>query len=172
MQITVNVIAFQVGWFACVLGAAHGVPWIGAAAVTVISAWHVWCAYRPSCETALLALVALVGVAFDTLLIQLGLIHFNAGVVLGGITPYWMLALWVVFATTLNVSLRAFHHRLLIAGALGGLGGALAYYSGARLGAMQLLLPGKALLTIALGWALLTPALLVVARRYDGFARP
>jgi hypothetical protein len=172
MQIAVNVIAFQIGWFACVLGAAHGVPWIGAAAAAAIAAWHVSCAHRIWREIALLALAAAVGLVFDSALIQLGLIHFNAGVIVEGIAPYWMLALWIAFATTLNVSLRALHRRPLISSVLGGVGGALAYYSGARLGAMEILSPARTLLVVALGWALLTPTLLAVARRYDGFARP
>jgi hypothetical protein len=29
MRLLVNFVAFQLGWFACVLGAAQGLPWLG-----------------------------------------------------------------------------------------------------------------------------------------------
>jgi len=81
-----------------------------------------------------------------------------------------MVALWASFATTLNVSLRALHGRL-IASLLGAVGAPLAYYSGQKLGAVQMVNAGAALAVVAAGWALLTPLLLLAARRLDGYAR-
>jgi Protein of unknown function (DUF2878) len=171
MPVAVNFVLFQIGWFTCVLGAAQGLPWLGVLVATAIAAWHVTRARRARLELVLLGLAAVAGVLFDTVLIRLGLTRFSAGVVLEGVTPYWMIALWVVFATTLNVSLRWLHQRLAIAGALGFVGGALAYYSAARLGAIKLAPLGLALPAIASGWAVLTPLLVALARRYDGFSR-
>jgi non-ribosomal peptide synthetase component F len=82
-----------------------------------------------------------------------------------------MVALWAMFATTLNVSLRALRARPWLAAALGAAGGPLAYYAGARLGALQLADFHAGLAAIAVGWAWLTPLLLASARRNDGFAR-
>jgi hypothetical protein len=172
MNVVRNVILFQAGWFACVLGAAYGVPWTGALVAVAVAAWHVAGARRPMRELLLVVAVAIVGAAFETALVQAGLVRFDAGVLMDGIAPYWMVALWALFATTLNVSLRALRERPAVASLLGGVGGPLAYYGGVRLGALDLVAVGAALTAIAIGWALLTPALLAAARRLDGYAQP
>jgi len=56
---------------------------------------------------------------------------------------------------------------LLLSAALGAVAAPLAYLSGARLGALTLLKVQPALWAQALGWALLLPALLRLARRLD-----
>jgi hypothetical protein len=55
----------------------------------------------------------------------------------------------------------------LLAGLLGAMLAPLAYFGGARLGALQLLQPQLALLAQAAGWALLLPLLVALARRCD-----
>jgi hypothetical protein len=172
MTVVINVALFQLGWFACVLGAAHGLPWIGPVAAVVIVTWHLAHARRAQPELALAAGALLAGAIFDTLLLHTGWIHFNAGALIPGTAPIWMMALWAIFATSLNVSLRWMRTRPGLAVIFGALGGPLAYYSGARLGALTFTAIGPALGVVALGWALLTPALLAAARRLDGYAQP
>jgi hypothetical protein len=36
-----NFVAFQTGWFACVLGAANGMPWLGVIVAVLVVGWHV-----------------------------------------------------------------------------------------------------------------------------------
>lgn len=160
-----NLLLFQAGWLACVLGAAHGFVREGALPALAIVAWHVARAARPAREAALAAGAALLGLAFESALVQAGWVRFEAGVLLEGAAPYWMVALWALFATTLNGSLRWLQTRLWAAALLGGIGGPLAYYAGARLGALELLQPATLLAVLALAWALATPLLLVAARR-------
>jgi hypothetical protein len=171
MNVIVNAILFQAGWFACVLGAANGVPWAGALVAMAIVGWHVLRAPRPTRELALAVGAAIAGALFETALLQAGLVRFDAGVVVNGVAPYWMVALWALFATTLNVSLRALREHPALAVLLGAAGGRAAYYAGERLGAIDLGALAPALVAIAIGWALLTPALLAAARRLDGYAR-
>jgi hypothetical protein len=52
----------------------------------------------------------------------------------------------------------------------GFMGGPLAYLGGQRLGAMILVEPKPLILTLALGWGLLMPALLWISKRFDGYA--
>lgn len=172
MRLALNVILFQLGWFACVLGAAHGQSWVGALAAAAIVGWHLARAAQPKPELALIAVAAALGAAFETVLVQTGWVHFNAGVLVEGTAPYWMIALWALFATTLNVSLRAMRSRLGLAALLGALGGPAAYYAGARLGALEFAAAGAALAAVSAGWAMATPALLGAARRLDGYAQP
>ncbi len=170
MPIVANIVAFQFGWLACVLGAAWGLPWLGASLAAVIVAWHLTRATQPMREATLVLAAAGIGALWDSLLLALGWVEFPNGMLLAGTAPYWMVALWMLFATTLNVSLSWLKRRLLIAALFGAVGGPLAYYGGAKLGAMVFVEPATALVALAVGWALLTPLLLQLARRYNGFA--
>lgn len=170
MTVIVNLLLFQAGWFVCVLSAAGGRPWIGAIAVACIVAWHLARASRPLRELALIGAAIAAGTLFETLLVQTGWVRFGNGVLIDGTAPYWMIALWANFATTLNVSLRAFRSYPWLAAAFGAFGAPAAYYAGAKLGAMEFTAAGLALTAIGVGWALLSPALFGAARRLDGYA--
>jgi len=106
VAIVQNFVLFQIGWFACVLGAAHGLAWAGTLTALAIVAWHIARAVAPRRELLLVASAAALGIVFESLLVQSGWIRFEAGVVIEGAATYWMVALWALFATTLNVSLR------------------------------------------------------------------
>jgi len=163
-----NFIAFQLGWFACVLGAARGWPLTGTAIAALIVVWHIVRAARPAEELKLIAVALLIGVLWDSTLIALGLTDFSSGTLLVGLAPPWILALWALFATTLNLSLRWLRQRWLLAALLGAVAGPLSYWAGARLGAVQFVELWPALIALSVGWALLTPVLMIVASRYDG----
>jgi hypothetical protein len=171
MNPILNVVLFQVGWFACVLGAAYGLPLGGALVATAIVGWHLARAAQPRQELALVAVATLAGAAFETVLVHTGWVRFDSGVLFEGAPPYWMVALWAVFATTLNVSLRWLQGHAALAATLGAVGGPAAYYAGAQLGAIELVAAGAALAAIGAGWAVLAPALLGAARRLDGYAQ-
>lgn len=170
MTIVANALLFQAGWFAAVLGAAGDLPWIGVLAVAVVAAVHLARAARPLPELALLGLAVAAGAAFETLLVQSGWLRFEGGMIAAGTAPLWMVALWANFATTLNVSMRLLRSRLLLAALFGAIGAPLAYYAGARLGAVDLVATLPALLAIGAGWLVLCPLLFAAARRLDGYA--
>ena len=172
MTVLANFITFQLGWFAVVLGAAQGWPWAGSAAAVAIVAWHLWRTLRPRAELVLVLIAAAIGAVWDSVLAALGLLVFPNGVLVAGTAPHWMIALWMLFATTLNMSLGWLKRRLALAAVFGAVGGPLAYLAGAKLGALAMPQPVLALAALALGWALLTPLLFAVARRYDGFVAP
>lgn len=164
----VNFLAFQCGWFACVLGAAHGWPWLGTAIAVSIVALHVLRAARPAGEFKLAALAVAIGALWDSALAALGWIDFASGTFIPPIAPAWMLALWALFASTLNVSLGWLKGRWLAAALAGAVAGPLSYYAGMRLGALDLAAPMPALIALAIGWGVFTPALLAAARRFNG----
>lgn len=171
VAIVANVAAFQLGWFACVLGAAYGMPWLGPLLALPVLGWHLASAARPARAALLLAAAALVGFALDTILIRAERLAFTEGVLVEGFAPYWMVTLWALFASTFNVSLRWLRDRLVLAALSGAIGGALAYWAGARLGAARILEPAWAsLLSVALLYAVATPLLVLFARELDGFA--
>src|SRR5688500_10774628 len=170
MNVFMNAALYQAGWLACTLGAAQGVAWAGPFAATAIIGWHLSRAQRPSDEVMLVVAAAATGLVFETALLATGWIAYPGGAALAGIAPPWMVALWALFATTFNVSLRVLRDRPAIASVLGAVGAPAAYYAGAGLGALTFVAPAPALAAIALGWAIATPMLLRTARRFDGFA--
>ena len=164
-----NILAFQIGWFACVLGGAHDLPWVGTGIALVIVAWHLTRAARPKQELLLVLSAAAIGALFDTLLVWLGWFTYSSGTLIAGTAPHWMVALWMLFATTLNLSLAWLKRRLFVAALFGAIGGPLAYLGGEKLGALNFASPTAGLIALAIGWALLTPLLVMIAQRFDGF---
>jgi hypothetical protein len=169
MPSLVNFVAFQVGWFACVLGAAHGLPWIGTAIAVAIVAWHVARAPHPRPELALVLITAVLGFFWDSALVTMGWIAYPNGTIVAGTAPAWIVAMWALFATTLNVSLGWLKRSVPVAMAFGAAGGPLAYAAGGRLGGLAFVAPAPALIALALGWAVITPLLLRIADRFDGY---
>jgi len=172
MRILANILAFQAGWFACILGGAYQRPWLGTATAAVIVAAHLAGARARAREATLVVLVALVGFAWDSALVALGWFDYASGTVIDGAAPTWILALWALFATTLNVSLRWLRGRLLLAAGLGAIGGPLAFYTGASLGAVTMPDAAVALGAQGAGYAALLPVLVTLASRLDGIQPP
>ena len=166
----VNIACFQAGWFACVLGAAYGMPWLGPLVALPVIALHLYQADNSRPEIALLLIAAGLGSLFDQSLLSLGLIRFTSGSLHGYLLPLWMLTLWLLFATTLNVSLRWMRGRPFVAIVFGLIGGPLAYLGGAKLGAMELLQTATLIAALAIGWGVFMPALQWLSTRLDGFA--
>lgn len=156
---------FQGAWFAAVLGAAAGRHWLGPAAVALVVAIHLALTDNRPGETKLLLTTGVLGFFFDTALVAGGVFLPLAHLLPRPFSPLWMVALWLNFATTLNVSLAWLRSRYLLAALFGAVGGPLAYYSGARLGATEALPTTGAMLILAAGWGVMTP-LLVGAANY------
>jgi hypothetical protein len=169
MTILANFVAFQIGWFACVLGAAHGTPWVGVAIALVIVAFHLWRAPRARPELTLILIAAAIGFVFDSALVMLGWIEYPNGALIAGTAPVWIVAMWGVFTTTLNVSLAWLKRSLPLAILFGAVGGPLAYVAGEKLGGLVFVQQTSALIALAVGWAAITPLLLRIADRYDGY---
>ena len=181
MQINVitNFVLYQIGWFACVIGAAKQMPWLGVIAVLIIIIWHLTQAKQPKQELKLLFIVLVIGGTFDQLLLNHQLISYQAhgwGSASWShlIVPVWILALWAEFVTVLNVSLRWLKQikppvRWIIAVLFGAIGGPLAYMGAEKLGAVTLNSAPASFIALSVGWALLTPLLIKLSEKMDGF---
>ena len=75
--------------------------------------------------------------------------------------------MWFLFATTLNVSLRWLHHRILLASIMGLIFGPITYYGGAKLGGVRFTDPAFSMMIIAISWGALLPIVTITARRLD-----
>jgi hypothetical protein len=170
MNMLLNFSAFQLGWFACVLGGANQLPWAGSLVAALIVGWHLSQAQQPWRELTLLAVVGALGATWDSLLVAAGWLSYPSGTLLADTAPHWIVAMWVLFATTLNVSLRWLRGRWLMAALLGAAGGPLAYYAGTQLGGVVMVEPLLAFSALALGWAAFVPLLIKLSTRFDGMS--
>lgn len=160
-----NLLAFQIGWWAVVLSAAAGMPMLGMAVVAALLIRHLRRVRRGPGEARLIMLTALIGLLLESLLQASGWVGYAGDRAAPWLAPLWLAALWANFAMTLNVSLAALRDHPALATVLGAVGGPIAYWGGAELGAMRFVEPVASLATLALAWALLTPLLLALARR-------
>ena len=168
MIIIINFVLFQLAWFFCVLGAAKAMPWLSVAATAIILLWHFKMAKQAKPEALLLLISLAIGATFDQAMLSYGLIDYAHHGWSDNIVPVWILALWLGFATALNVTLRWMRGRHLIAIIFGAIGAPLAYLSAAKLGALTL--QGTATyIALGIGWAIITPLLLIISTKLDGF---
>lgn len=168
MLILINVAAFQLAWLSSVVGAAEQMPWLGPAAVLVALGIHLSAARRRFEEILLVITCAVVGAVFDSALVAAGWVTYEAGLFSDYLAPYWIITMWMLFATTLNVSMRWLRGKPWIAAMLGFLGGPASYLTGQQLGGIVLANPVAALAALAVGWAAMMPALIRLSESLDG----
>lgn len=167
-----NFAAFQGGWFACVLGAANDQAWMGLSVVGLVIAMHLALAERPGQEARLVVVAIATGFVVDSLLAGSGWLRYAAPAPSTGLAPYWILAMWALFATTLNVSMNWLKNKTGVAVLLGAVFGPLSYLAGQRLGALEFVDFQAGTLALAVAWALSMPLLMLAATRFDGIRKP
>jgi hypothetical protein len=161
MRSILNFIAFQIGWFSAVLGAGHGMPWLGVAVIPLVLLFNLAITKDWKRELIIAAAAAVTGLAVDTGLIIAGIFAPVPFLMPRPFSPLWMIALWANQATTLNSCMAWLRGRYLAGALFGAIGGPLAYLSGAKLGAASI--PStRGLLVLGITWAFAFPALLAL----------
>ena len=165
--VALNLSLFKIGWLAVVFSAAAGMPEVGAATAALVAIVHLVRADATGSEIKLLVIAAVLGLAWETLLVQTGQLRYpSTGA--SELAPYWIVALWILFATTLNVGMRWLRKNLLLAVVAGAVGGPLSFLAGQQAGAVEL--GEMAVPVIAIGWAVLLPFVAWIAASFDGYA--
>ena len=163
----VNLIAFQVQWFASILGAARQV---GEAGLAVGLAWmvaHTWyLTGRRMQELATIGFAFAYGLVVESAMASTGIMQLHGtfaitdGVVL---PPLWLPVLWAGLGATINHSLGWLHGRYAHAAVMGAVAGPMAYAGAAHLGA-TVIEPSLGFYVIGAVYAVAMPALLFVAQ--------
>lgn len=165
----VNLLLYQIGWFACVLGAAS--QWAGWALALGLVAVHLALVSDRRRELRLLAASVAIGLGVEALLLGGGALRYPGGpATLGLLPPVWIVVLWLQFATLLHFALRWLSGRYLLAALLGAVGGPPTYLTGQALGAVALGPDLPAVITFLLigsVWAVALPALVFLADRWQ-----
>ena len=163
----INFVLFQFGWFVTVWGAAHQKLPLSMTVVALILLVHIMQASQKKEATILLFIIMLLGSIFDQLLLITNLVTYENQFI-DYLVPLWIVAMWGLFATTLNLSLSWLKSNLVLAILFGFIGGPVAYFAAEQLNAVQLT-NHFSIYALALGWAILTPVCLYIAQKWNGF---
>lgn len=173
MRFWITLIAYELVWFAAVIGAGHGLVWPGVAGTALFALWRLAGSPHRRVELKLIAVALLFGVILEGLWVHFGLIRYAAPWPLPA-HPAWLMALWAAFALTVVPLFGYLHARPWLAAAFGALGGPLAYLGAARGWHALRLLPPEwlSLLALAVGWGIAFPCLTVLARHWLRMPEP
>lgn len=169
-SIIINFLLFQLGWFACVLGGAYDQAVLGCLIAMFVIAYHFYLANEAIQELRLLTVALIIGFIFESIVTAQGLARYSHGQVFDVIAPLWMILMWPLFATTLNLSMRWLKKLTpLLVSLVGAIFAPLAYYAGNKLGAVEYVDLTLSLSIIAIAWAVLLPTLVIFSLKLDGF---
>lgn len=168
MKTWINFIAFQLVWFAAVLGAAYGIWWAGPVALAGFAVYHFGRGVHRPGDFRLMLLALALGFATDTLMSASGLSRYASAVPPAPFAPFWILSLWAGFALTLNHSMHWFTSRPLLVVPLAAVVGPLSYFGAGRAwGAVTIAEPiALALGVLATCWLVSMFVLGIAARHF------
>ena len=153
-----NIIGFQTGWWACVLGTKNGYPYLGPLVMLIFLSIHFARLEIRNKELLFATLVGLIGTFVDTVLLQTNLIEYQ-GVYTDNIAPLWITAMWIGFAATINHSLAWLNNKWIMSFALGAIFGPLSYYTGIKFEALHFEISVLTISILALLWGVVIPYL-------------
>ena len=134
-----NVISVDIGWGACVLGAAWSYHWLGMIVVLLLLIIHIAVIERNKILIVFIVALMTIATGFlaDTLLIILGTVEPNRWLMPPPFTAIWDLMIWVNFSLTLDRALRFLQKKPFFAAILGAIIAPGTYYAAGRLGALR-----------------------------------
>jgi hypothetical protein len=168
MLLLLNLAVFDIAWFASVTGGAQEMPWLGPLAVLVAVMLHLRTARNSTEEILLILSCAVIGAIFDSFLVATGWVTYKAGLFSDFLAPYWIITMWMLFATTLNVSMRWLRGKPWLAAVFGLVGGPITYLAGQKIGGIVLSNQFAALVALGIGWAIMMPMLVRLSENLDG----
>ena len=164
-----NVISVDIGWGACVLGAAWGYHWLGMVVVLLLLIIHIAVIERNKIWIVfVVAFITIVtGFLADTLLIILGMVEPNRWLMPPPLTALWDLMIWVNFSLALDRALRFLQKTPFLAAVLGAIIAPPTYYAAGRLGALRFSEPSYlGLIWVGVIWFFVMPWLGLMAKRF------
>lgn len=157
-----NLFRYQVTWLATVLGAAQGKADLGAFIGFLMVVLHFKKCHHLLAEYKTVFATLLIGGIWELILVKQGWIVYQ-GTSPISVVPIWILILWTAFGATLNGCLGWFKKHLGWSVLFGALGGPLAWWGGASLGALSVPDPLLGYAVMSGGWAVLMPLLSYLA---------
>lgn len=154
-------------WWASALGAAAGRFEPGVVVGLIVVAIQIAAARHRGATIFAVLVAGVLGVMLETAVIAAGLVQYGASSPAIGLAPVWLIALWLVFGTFIEATIRMFGSRPRLWSALAA--AVLApptYWGGMRLGALTLAEPiWLPLAIMAIVWAIATPLMVAAYQR-------
>lgn len=162
----INAIGFQAGWWACIASVSRGLEMQAIGFCMAMAVAHLALSKSPGHEFKLAVSVLLLGIFVDSTLQAFAVIRFH-GRAIEPLSPFWIWALWGLFALTLNASLSFLQTmRPIVSMAAGLILGPLTYFAGAQLGAAELQPTALHALSVGFAWMLSLPLMVFLAQKY------
>ena len=156
----VSFVSFNLGWWVCFLGPKYGYPLAGPIYAIGAVALHLRIFPNPKGEALYLLAMTVIGAGIDSLLMHFGV--FQLLPVPVSIAPLWLIAMWTLFATSME-SMEPLRRNRWVFIVISAITGPFSYFCGEALGRLQYNRPLWIFLTIhGLLWAILMPALYVL----------
>ncbi len=157
-----NLIGFNLIWACCIfLGNSVLI------AVVLLLLLHFLFHSTPMVEIQIVSITAILGYSIDCGLTLLGFFQFEK---VQGITPLWLIFLWIGFCCTLRESLEFFSRKLFLSIPAGAVAGSMAYMGAANFGAVHLILPTlTSAIILAVIWAVVFPLLLWISSNLEEY---
>jgi hypothetical protein len=160
----INLVLYQAGWFAMVLGAANGFPWKGSAAGFILCCLHLCLARELVPEVKTVLIIGVMGTLVDSAQALAGVFVFESGYWSYWFVPLWLTVMWMQFATLFHYALSWLSDHYFLSATLGLVGGPLAFYAGERLGGVIFPMgTARSMIILAVVWAMVTPACVFIA---------
>jgi hypothetical protein len=163
------IIGPTIGWFACVIGAAKDLFWLGPLTVVLLllSSISIRGSRFLSRILVLFSVSVLFGLLFDSLLIGFNIYTPKRWLMPVPLATLWLLALWGNFSITIDMSLKFLQNHLGYAAMVGAVFGPIAYMSGQRLGALTIeRSTNLTIIILAIAWALAMVLLNIFAKSF------
>lgn len=149
-------ICFNLGWWACAIGASRGWPWFGPALLPLWMGLHLYYAPVRKGEALFLVLIGTLGFVIDTAFLHLGLFTLASKSLFA---PAWLVTMWILLGQNFESMLMMRRNRWLLA-LSGAISGPLSYYCGEAVNVLHYARPlWMTLSAHAVFWALLMPML-------------
>ena len=158
-----NLIFFKLGWIACIMFAAAGMPLMSILSVAMVAGIHLARVAVPLKEGFFLLCAAAMGLAWESLVVNTGLLQYVGTDGSSWLAPSWIIAMWVLFGTTINHGLSWLKRHWVFPVSFGLFGGPMAFYAGSKMGAVEFSNTVYALGLLGAGWAILLPLACVLA---------
>lgn len=122
----INLILFQLGWFAAILGGNTG----AISFILPALCWHFFYCTHKKEDFILVLLCIFLGIMHDSFLLNSGFLIIPRHFVF---PPVWLILLWALLGITLNHSLKWIYERPLVASVSGAIAAPLSYLAGVKL---------------------------------------
>ena len=169
MKNIVNIVAFQLSWWGCILGAAKDLTYLGPAMMIIFLIVHYFLFVTDIRELYLVAIFGVIGTLIDSLMFLSGSFIYSGSYTPDiFVAPLWITAMWAGFSATVNHSMSWLKGKWLLMVVAGIVFGPVAYFTGEKFGAIEFHLSFlSSIIVIAIVWGLSMP-LIYYVNQYIG----